>query len=255
MKKITFCAAVIAALVMLFGTLNAQSEYGKAAAAEGNEGKVVGSALQTMPETAPRAEGFVPEHWKIFDRADGDLNGDGVTDTAMILAINEKDTKYVEKLKKMSENETWYEGLNMIVVVDSRMDGKLHFDTVNYKIGEMPGGALDEFKVSIKKHVLDVLINSGGQLRIMETYHFRGDGPNGTGFLTLIGYDEDHYPETVTNDASTKYSFSENYLTNTRIDTTFKMGKVGYVVGTEKRTKINPSKVLFEQATSKFDDK
>ena len=232
----------------LFGTsVFCQSEVGKDARLTGLRYLEVGKALATMPEAGNRAEDFVPKHWIIYSRADGDMNADGLADTAMILTLDEKDTKYIDSLKRMEPDDDWIGQTFMIVFIDTRLgDRKPHFADVNYVLGSRPQDQRDEFKVSIKKNVLDVYIDVGGSMRTEMTYHFREDPPAG-GFLSLIGYDEEH--NSVTNDdADAKWSVSENYLTNTRIDTTYK-SRGGNWIPTEKRSSIKPQKIRFGEAT------
>jgi len=225
---------------------HAQSAYGQSALTDGYRKLEIGRALNGIPETGTRAEDFVPPHWKIFDRAEGDLNGDGIKDLAITLVVDDKDSKYVDVLKKNMEDDSWIGELNMIVVVDSRGDKKLHFAGVNYEIGTVPMGDRDEFKLSIKRNVLDVYTDTGGSGRIEQTWHFREEPPTG-GELTLIGYDE-HHDSVGNSDPEQKWTISENYLNGTRVDTTYKL-RGNEFVGTDKKSTIKTSKVLFSDTS------
>src|SRR4028119_662896 len=54
-------------------------------AATAQEIEVPAVAYPTLPATAATAEGFVPRGWRIDARAQGDLNGDGAADLALVL--------------------------------------------------------------------------------------------------------------------------------------------------------------------------
>ena len=97
----------------------------------------------------------------------------------------------------------------------------------------------------MKKNVLDVITSSGGQLRNDAVFHFRLDPPTG-GFLTLIGFDTENYCVTVSNDCS-KNKVSDNYLTNTRVETDYKL-RGDSLVGTDKKSQISPVKIRFSDA-------
>ena len=77
---------------------------------------------------------FTPQHWEVLQRVDGDLNADGIKDFVLLLALNEKDTKYIDTLKKLDEDESWIDKAFIIVEVDSRGDRKMHRGDVNWNL-------------------------------------------------------------------------------------------------------------------------
>jgi hypothetical protein len=251
MKKTIQFTLLAGALFFTARAIQAQSVIGKNTIIDGYINIEIGKALSAMPEIGARAEDFVPSHWKIFARADGDLNADGINDTAMILTVDSSDARYVKGLQRTGDDDTWVSELYLIVVVDSRGDKRLHFHSENHVIGQVPAGERDEFKVSMKKNVFDVYTDTGGEYRVEQTYHFRMDPPTG-GDLRLIGYDENHY--TTSNDSSDgKWTISENYLTNTRVDTKYTIHR-GEFVPVIKKSIIRPLKISFSSAADPISD-
>src|SRR4051794_24031744 len=82
-----------AALIMMSGAAVTcgQSAFGGAAESEGWRLLAIGKGLQAMPDHGKRAEDFVPPHWKVFTRADGDLNHDGISETVFVLELGMPD--------------------------------------------------------------------------------------------------------------------------------------------------------------------
>lgn len=235
------------ALLLLLSTfsVSGQTEFGRNALEEGYRTVEIGKALNAMPVSGKRPEDFVPPHWKIFARADGDLNRNGVNDAVLVLQLDPKDQGYIDGLPKVGGDTSWTHDTSMIVVLDDKPNKTLEFETVNYSIGQMPLDERDEFTVQVKNGVLDVHLSTGGSLRNDYTYHFRQDPPTG-GSLVLIGFDEEDYPVTMQDD-SAKYSVSENYLTGVRIETTEKFDKSGKLVGTPRRSSIKTEKIEFSE--------
>ncbi|MFN2453635.1 MAG: hypothetical protein ABR577_05395 [Pyrinomonadaceae bacterium] len=252
MRKIGRCFLSFLPVVLFLGsTVKAQGVYGKTAKLDGLREIEISKALQQMPETGRGPEDFVAPHWMILNRAEGDLNADGIKDFAFILTLDEEDTKYIESLKKLDEDDGWIYQTFIIVVIDSRGDRKLHLSAINYQLfgnsnATVSGDERGEFKVSFKKNVLDVIVNYGGSQRTDATFHFREDPPTG-GFLTLIGFDVESYCVTLTESCG-KSKMSENYLTSTRVVTDYKI-QGDKLVGTDKRTQIPPVKIDFMDAS------
>ncbi len=242
------------ALVSLLGlilacvSVRAQSTYGEYATRDGLRLLEIGKALARMQETGARPEDYVPPHWTITDRAEGDLNGDGIKDFAFTLMLDEKDAKYIETLKQINPDASWIDQTFIIVVVDSRGDRKLHLSSINYNLygdAEAParnGDARDEFKLSMKKNVLSMKIEYGGSLRSSATFLFREEKPTGGGLL-LIGFNYESYCITASEDCP-GWRLSENYLTNTRVETNYNI-QGERRVGTDKQSAIPPVKVEF----------
>src|SRR6476659_10177225 len=111
--KLTKILLFLSAVFALAVPSAAQMASGKAAIQQGYRSIEIGKALMTIPENASRAEEFVPPHWTIFGRADGHLNRDGIIDSALILVPNEKDTRYMDSLKKRDEDSSWLDDTYM----------------------------------------------------------------------------------------------------------------------------------------------
>lgn len=238
-------------LILAGVCVRAQSVYGEYATRDGLRLLEIGKALAKVPETGARPEDYVPPHWTITDRAEGDLNGDGIEDFAFTLMLDEKDAKYIESLKQLSPDASWIDQTFIIVVIDSRGDRKLHLNTINYNLygdAETParnGDARDEFKLSMKQNVLSVKIEYGGSLRSSATFLFREEKPTG-GDLLLIGFEYASFCVTPSNDCP-GWRMSENYLTNTRVETNYRL-QGARTVGANKQTQIASVKVEFMDA-------
>ena len=232
-------------LVLLSGSLGrAQTVFGEYATHDGLRRLEIGKALAQMPETGTKPEDFVPAHWTITDRVEGDLNADGVKDWVFTMMLDERDTKYLESLAKPGGGDMWIDKTFIIVIVDSRGDRKMHFSAVNYNLygdADAParnGDARDEFTLAIKKNVLEVKLSYGGSLRTDVKFLFRDGG--------LIGFEVENSCVTLTENCS-KSRLSENYLTGTRIETSYKI-TADKINGADKTTKIPPVKVDFMNA-------
>lgn len=249
MKNFVAVSLAVIFFAIFAVSLNAQSVYGEYATRDGLRLLEIGKALSQMPEMAPKPEDYVPPHWEITDRAEGDLNADGIKDFAFTMMLNEKDTAYIESLKKLYKDSSWIDKTFIIVVVDSRGDRKMHLSSINYNLygdTDAParnGDQRDEFKIAIKKNVLDVNVNYGGMMRWMAAFHFREEHPTG-GSLLLIGFDFEVACVTLTDDCG-MWRLSENYLTNTRIETDYKFDVQGKAVGTDTKTSLSPIKIEF----------
>lgn len=251
MKNISwkFLSAVVV-IVLFGGAVKAQSAFGQHARLNGLRQLEIGKALMHMPEKGDRPEDFVPPHWSIFSRTEGDLNADGIKDFAFILTLDEKDARYIEQLRKLDENDLWIDETFIIVVLDSRGDRRHHIGAINYQLfgdsgASVGGDERNEFKVEIRKNVLDVSLDYGGMLRSLATFHFRMNPPSG-GSMTLIGFDFGNTCVTLSADCN-KWQMSENYLTNTRIETTYKILR-DQLVGTDKKTQLPAASVDFMDA-------
>lgn len=246
MKLPIVTSAAFGLCVLLCSAVNGQNAFGRAALEEGYRMVEIGKALNSLPTSAKRPEDFVPAHWKVFARADGDLNRDGAIETVMVLQLNLDDKGYIGRLAGASEIESWGPDTYMILMVRPLPNKMLEFDTVNYEIGAMPQDERDGFTVEIKNGVLIVHTSTGGSLRNDDTWRFREDPPTGRS-LTLIGHDSRSYPVTLQQD-SVQYSVSENYLTGERIETTTTFNKQDKAVDAVKRSSFKPEKIEFSAA-------
>jgi hypothetical protein len=251
MKKIGWKFTSALVVVLLSGVaVKAQSALGQYAKLNGLRQLEIGKALMQMPEKGDRPEDFVPPHWSIFSRAEGDLNADGIKDYAFILTLNQQDTKYIEQLRKLDENDLWLDETFIIVVLDSRGDRRHHIGAINYQLfgdsgATISGDERNEFKVEIKKNVLEIALDYGGMHRSSATFRFRMNPPTG-GTLTLIGFDFGNSCVTLSADCN-KWQMSENYLTNTRVETSYKVLR-DKLVGSDRKTQIPAVSVDFMDA-------
>jgi len=248
MNTFIYKASLIMGLLLLgVGSSVAQSTYGNSALEEGYRQIEIGKALNAMASTGKRPEDFVPPHWKVYARADGDLNRDGINETAMVLQLDLEDKAYVNQLQGAKKIESWGPNTYMIMIVRPLPNKTLEFDGVNYSIGAIPQGDRDEFTIDIKNGVLNVHTSTGGSLRNDETYRFREDPPTG-GFLTLIGYDAKSYSVTPQPDSG-EYSLSENYLTGERLEKTTTFDKKGNASEKQSKSTFKPEKTEFSETS------
>ena len=244
MKKLFLLMWAMALIFAVVPFAAAQAIFGEYATRDGLRLLEIGKALAAMPESGGRAEDYVPPHWTITDRVEGDMNADGVKDFAFTMMLDETDKKYMASLEKLFRDASWIDKTFIIVVVDSRGDRKMHLSAINYNLygdSDAParnGDARDEFKLSLKKDVLVVNLNYGGMMRTSASFLFRDS--------VLVGFDVENYCVTITENCG-KSRTSENYLTNTSIETDYKL--IGdKLTGRDTKTKIPPVKVDFMNA-------
>jgi hypothetical protein len=223
------------------GSVIGQSAFAESALNEGYRMMEIGKALTAMPNQAKRAEDFIPPHWKLFTRADGDLNKDGQKETVMVLQLDDNDKSYVNRLPGAKSIDEWAPNTFMIVLVRPLPSNSLAFESVNYSIGSLPQDQRDEFTVDIKNGVLIIHVSTGGMQRFDETYRFR-DG-------SLIGYDYKTSPVTIQSDTET-YALSENYLTGERTETTTTFNKKDTGVDSVKKSTFKTRKTEFSETYS-----
>ncbi|MFL6374177.1 MAG: hypothetical protein ACJ73D_05885 [Pyrinomonadaceae bacterium] len=235
---LTICYLCVALILTAGAAVNyGQSVFGGGAESEGWRLLAIGKGLKAMPERGKRAEDFVPPHWKVFTRADGDLDHDGISETVFVLKLDMPDRTYVDARAAKKDDEEG--GTFMIAIVRPLPDKSWEFEDVNYSIGAIPAGDRDEFDISIKNNVLSIHSNTGGSLRFEETYRFRD--------RDLIGYDYSSFPVTLEPD-STIYALSENYLTGERTETTTTFNnKAVKGVDSVKRSTFKPQKTAFSE--------
>jgi hypothetical protein len=239
---------VIGVIGGLTATAHGQSGFGDTALQDGYRLVEIGKALKAMPSSAKRVEDFTPAHWKVYARADGDLNRDGIDEHVIVLQLNVDDKAYVNSLAGGKDIDFWGANAFLVAVVRQLPNKMFEFDDANYSIGTLPQGDRDEFTIRIRNGVLDIHVSTGGSLRADETYHFRQEPPTG-GSLTLIGYDAKNYMVTVQPD-SQPYSLSENYLTGERVETITTFDKNGKGVDAAKKSTFKPVKKDFSSVSS-----
>lgn len=226
-----------------------QTSYANAALEEGYRLVETGKALSAMPTSGKRPEDFLPRHWKVFAKAEGDLNRNGINDAVLILQLDPEDRPYLASLPG-GKDAAWPAGAYMIVTLLDKPNKTLEFDEVNYSIGAIPQNPRDQLTVEVKNGVVSIYSSTGGTLRFDETYRFREDPPTG-GFLTLIGYDFEEY--SVANEPERiHYRLSENYLTGERVEITTSFDKRGNEIGGQpKKTAFKPEKTGFSEVRPK----
>ena len=247
-KMFLLIPALLFAAALSPSSAQAQRVFGEYATRDGLRLIEIGKALSQMPEKGERAEDYVPPHWTITDRAEGDLNADGIRDFAFTMMIDEQDTKYIESLRMLNRDASWIDKTFIIAVVDSRGDRRMHLNSINYNLygdSDAPvrnGDVRDAYKMEIKKNVLSINLDYGGMMRWDATFHFRLEQPSG-GSLNLIGFDYQVMCVTTTENCL-PWKLSENYLTGMRVETDFKIKGVD-VIGTDTKTPIAPVKIEF----------
>ena len=145
-----------------------------------------------IPALAARAEGFVPSGWRIVLRTDGDMNGDGRDDLAMIL--RDADPKNVVKNDGFGP-PAFDTNPYVLVVALRRPDGGYQLTAADHTlIPRATQPNIDDYledatPATIRRGVLRIglrlFANAGGADLAQVTFSFRLE----QGHLRLIGYD------------------------------------------------------------------
>ncbi|MEQ1604546.1 MAG: hypothetical protein ABL999_06730 [Pyrinomonadaceae bacterium] len=162
-----------------------------------------------IPATAEKLAGFVPVGWKIEEQINGDVNGDGVSDTLL---------KLVEDKPKEDKEGIKIDRARALVIVLKAADGKLNSAAIADKLLQCTGcggafyGVVDApADIKIQKGVIIVEQDHGSRDVSGVTFRFRFEAA--TGKFLLIGFD---YHSVDRLSASTS-SESTNYVTGARI--------------------------------------
>lgn len=162
---------------------------------------------------------------EITGRADGDLNGDGATDTAY--AVASEDARSVT------------------VLATQRAGAKTPYRPIG--VLKLEPYSLGPASLSIAKGVLKVEDMTGGTTAVSATYRYRFDGPSGR--MRLIGLDATLYSRTYAHDG---FEMSWNLLTGEIVTRVLKLNKGGgdaaYDKAFEQKFK-RPSKPLYMETT------
>lgn len=194
-------------------------------------------AIGTMPSEGKKVEIFVPKGWEIVSRADGDLNGDGLSDAAITLGLNE------DMRGMLDTSDDKYESPPYIVaVLFAKSGGGFERFAANGHLYPQYGNAPLDLK--IVRGVLITNQNFRDGWAIDATYRFRYDAAENK--LMLIGFDLEHYSRSNIYEGS---KISENYVTGTRIE----YAKSAYdrkssAYSETKKSRIPRSIVYFEAA-------
>ncbi|MGJ0485583.1 MAG: hypothetical protein ACR65R_13800 [Methylomicrobium sp.] len=133
-----------------------------------------------LPQEGHSLADFTPHGWLVADRADGDLNADGISDKAAIL---------VQQSSRAEQHENLVESQRVLLVLISGKKGKLLLG------GSQPdllqclhcGGVKESVGIEIKKGILIVSQLTGSREFTDQTWRFRYD-PKTRRFM-LIGKD------------------------------------------------------------------
>ncbi|MBX9691633.1 MAG: hypothetical protein K2Z81_04560 [Cyanobacteria bacterium] len=149
----------------------------------------------SIPATATSPAGFLPANWKLLQRADGDLNGDGIADVALLMANGNPD----------------FDNHRVLAVALKDRSGKLRMTDIGEGVVSSEPETFCNMSISIKKGKLITQSSFGSRVSEMSTLRFRYN-PSRDG-LQLIGQDIREC-----NNISMETSFdSTNYLTGDQL--------------------------------------
>lgn len=191
----------------------------------------VAEAIEKIPVNGKVREDFVPSGWEIRIDADGDLNGDRISDVVIVLA---------PPFERVAAHE---HAPNILVVLFGKPGGGFRRFAVNGQLHPPDADARSGLSPMIKNGVLRVNDNWGDGWVKDINYKFRYDPA--VGKLMLIGFDSESYNRMDINSGGKS---SENYLTGVRTvySKTAGGGSDPYVES--GRSKIKLAKVTFEAA-------
>lgn len=167
-----------------------------------------------LPAAAARAEGFVPAGWAIERRAQGDLNGDGVADLALVL--RSRDPRNIIRHDDLGENPFDTNPRILAVALATPRGQGYRLAVQNHSlIGRRDNSAqLDPFgeedgRLAIERGTLrlslHLFMSAGGWTMANYHYTFRWQG----NALRLVGYDSN----SVQRNSGEAETLSVNYLT------------------------------------------
>lgn len=168
-----------------------------------------------IPETASRDIDFVPKGWKLYDKAEGDLNGDGTTDSVLVIQENDPN-KVIDNPDGFGvDHYAANQRILLFVLSDAdysfRLAGRddLVIPDRNSPTIDDPysGLAIKDGKATL---FLRFWASAGSWYMSSHQFHFRWDGKA----MQVIGYDglEVHRASGVLKEVSV------NYLTGRRKD-------------------------------------
>lgn len=176
---------------------------------------------------------FPPAGWTVEDQASGDLNGDGIADTAAIL---------VESKPEGEQDEAADEPQRALVILLGHEGGKPVSAGANGKLLQCKGcGGVKEMEgIGIRKGVVIVDQMTGSREFARQTWRFRYD-PGSKRFV-LIGKDL----ETGDGMRGTGTIESYNYLTGRKITEKYRYDKDGeHRIALSTKEEKEPPKTLF----------
>ncbi len=166
-----------------------------------------GFPVKSLPAEGRSLQAFVPRGWSVEQQANGDLNGDGVSDIAAILV----------QTKAEDEDQ------RALIVLFGHAGGNLTLAGTNDKLIQCKGcgGIKEGVEVEIRKGIAIVEQDSGSREFARGTWRFRYDA-QARRFL-MIGKDI----ETGDGMRGTGKTESFNYLTGLKITETYRLAKDG----------------------------
>ena len=170
-----------------------------------------------ISETETRDIDFVPAGWKLYDKAEGDLNGDGVSDS--VLVIQATDPELVIDNPDGFGVPRYDANQRILLFVISDPEGYLKLaGRDDLVIPDRSSPTIDDpySDVEIKDGKATLYLNFWASMGSYGTswhqFHFRWDGAQ----MAVIGYDGG----TVHRASGETRSVSLNYLSNRRKDST-----------------------------------
>ncbi|WP_024299312.1 hypothetical protein [Methylomicrobium lacus] len=189
-----------------------------------------------LPREGRVFDDFTPEGWMVADRADGDLNGDGVADRAEVL------------VQKPAAPDALAESQRVLLVLVSGEKGKFlpGGSQANLLVCVTCGGVKESAGVEIKKGILIVSQLTGSREFEDQTWRFRYDAKSRR--FVLIGEDVRYGDGAV----GTGYKESFNFLTGIKISESYRFDpKRGREITTApKRDKIPKQARFLEEVVS-----
>ena len=219
-KLAAFTVSLIAALLFVLSSAQAQAQDGPTFRPE------------QVPTEGSSVQAFVPRGWKIGARAEGDLNGDRLSDQVLQLVPEDYELA----------NITAAPEAQALVILLAESNGSLKRAGLATKllVPIVPQYILD---ISIKNGVLVINQNFGMTDVADLTHRFRYQP--GPGRFLLIGKDSLNYHRPQgPNWPATR--ISDNYLTGVRLTTTDRWLKNGTNKPTTKRGRVARTRVFLE---------
>lgn len=166
----------------------------------------------TAPKIAAAVEGFVSKGWKLEAKASGDLNGDKLADTALVLHMDDPANRIAPSWDETIRYDT---NPRMLIIAFARKDGGYELAASDHKlIPRLENPNQDEpfDEVAIVNGTLRVkmhlFLSAGGWRMGGSAYTFRWQD----GHFRLIGFDRD---DVMRNTGDTE-EVSINYLSGTK---------------------------------------
>ncbi len=162
----------------------------------------------TIRKEGSRVAEFVPKGWSVLGKASGDLNGDKISDEALVIRANI--AKYKQKNTSLGTNEYDTNPRLLLVLLKNSVGGgyRLADQTKNIVAGaDFP--TMDEpfEKIVIKNNVLEIFVqsfyNAGSWSASNTVYKFQDKD----GAFVLIGAEHDEVQRNTGEESSYSYNF------------------------------------------------